>query len=53
MKKTYKNPEIEIVVLNTNCQILAGSDMSARGDYDSNDVNIGARSFGFIDDDAE
>ena len=53
MKKTYKNPEIEIVVLNTTCQILAGSDMSARGDYNETEVSIGARSFGFIDDEVE
>ena len=55
MKKTYINPSINVVMLNTSCQMLAGSDMSMKGDYNSESITIGSRrrSSSIWDDDDE
>ena len=37
MKKEYVNPEMEVVVVNTNQQLLAGSP-SLGGDYGGSDI---------------
>ena len=39
MKKTYINPIMEVVKIHAP-QILAGSDMSAKGDFDSGTINM-------------
>ena len=44
MKKTYKNPEMEIVKIQNNVQLLAGSDIEAKGDYgDGSGITLGGR----------
>lgn len=48
MKKTYMNPTLKVVVLKAKAQMLAGSDMTMRGDYD-NTITIGGRDFDFDD----
>lgn len=53
MKKTYQNPEIKIVMLNTTCHMLAGSEVGVQGDYDSETVTIGSRRGGSSWDDDE
>ena len=50
MKKTYINPGIKVVSINTSCQMLAESNMGYQGDYDSEKVTIGSRRGGFWDD---
>ena len=40
MKKTYINPELEIILLNTQYQLMAGSTLSAR---DEEPEEFGAR----------
>ncbi len=37
IKKEYINPEMEVVVLNTNQQLLAGSNTGKGGDYTPGD----------------
>jgi len=37
MKKTYKNPEIEVIKLKMHQHLLDSSDMGANGDYGSGD----------------
>ena len=44
---------MKIVVLNTTCHMLAGSDMGMKGDYDSEKVTMGSRRFGGVWDDDE
>ena len=53
MKKTYINPEMKIVVLNTTCHMLAESDMGMKGDYNSETVTMGSKGGAFWDDDDE
>ena len=44
MKKTYINPEMEIVKIQHGVQLLAGSDMAAKGDYgDGTGITLGGR----------
>ena len=43
MKKTYINPAMVIVKIQTQHQMLAGSTLGMQGDYDSSDVTIGSR----------
>ena len=44
MKKTYKNPELEIVKIQHNVQLLAGSEMNAKGDYGTGEgITLGGR----------
>ena len=42
MKKTYNNPEMKVVMLNTKCHMLSES-LDMKGNYDSNTVNIASR----------
>lgn len=42
MKKTYKNPEMEIVKIQHNIHLLAGSEVEAKGDYGSG-ITLGGR----------
>jgi len=44
MKKTYINPEMNVVKILTQHQMLAGSTMGINGDYNG-DVTIGSREF--------
>lgn len=38
MKKTYKNPEMEIIKISSKMQMLAGSDPELGGEYSGGDV---------------
>jgi len=38
MKKTYNNPQLEVVVLKVQQQILAGSDPQLSGEYSGGDI---------------
>jgi hypothetical protein len=43
MKKTYKNPEIEVIKLKMHQHLLNSSDMGANGDYGSGaGITLGA-----------
>ena len=54
MKKTYINPNVKVVKINTSKHMLAGSyTMSTKGDYDSGTVTIGSRRKSVWDDDEE
>lgn len=54
MKKTYINPNVKVVKINTSKHILAGSEqMGMRGDYESGTVTIGSRRKSVWDDDEE
>ena len=46
MKKAYINPDLKVVVLNTSCHILAGSEVGYQGNYNSETVTMGARKGG-------
>ncbi len=45
MKKTYINPNIKVVMINTSGHMLSGSNdsMGHQGDYNSETVTIGSR----------
>ena len=44
MKKTYIIPEMEIVKIQHNIQLLAGSEIEAKGDYDDGaGITLGGR----------
>ncbi len=43
MKKTYINPNVTVVLINTAKHMLAGSTMDMKGDYNSGTVKIGSR----------
>ena len=44
MKKTYINPEMEVVKIQHNIQLLSGSEMGAKGDYgDGDGITLGSR----------
>ena len=44
MKKTYIIPEMEIVKIQHNIQLLAGSEIEAKGDYgDGAGITLGGR----------
>ena len=46
MKKTYINPTLEVVKINTNNQLLAGSVMESKGNYgDGSGITLGSREF--------
>ena len=50
MKKTYKVPTMDIVILNANMSILAGSDQNVGiGDH-YNGGGVGSRSYDFDSD---
>ncbi len=47
MKKTYKNPQMEIVQL-ASVQLLAGSEINVNGNYGTGSgITTGAREFDF------
>lgn len=46
MKKTYINPEIEVVELQMKQAMLAGSDLTAGGTEDNEDNLLGRDDFG-------
>lgn len=50
MKKTYINPDIKVVSINTSCQMLAESNLRYQGDYDSEKVTMGSRRADLWDD---
>ena len=44
MKKTYIKPEMEIVKIQHSTQLLAGSEIEAKGDYgDGTGITLGGR----------
>ena len=46
MKKTYINPEMEIVKIQQNIQLLAGSVMEAKGDYGTGEgITLGGHEY--------
>lgn len=46
MKKTYINPTLEVVKINTNNQLLAGSVMQSKGNFgDGTGITLGSREF--------
>ena len=45
MKKTYKSPTIQVVKIQS-ARFIADSTMNMRGNYNSNNVTIGARQSG-------
>ena len=52
MKKTYINPNVKVVVINTSKHVLQASTMNVQGNYDSESVSIGSRrSSGWDDED--
>ena len=55
MKKTYINPAMDIVMLNMDCNILAGSGVTNGSpvgkEFNSEDKSYGRR--GFFDDDED
>lgn len=54
MKKTYINPDIKVVMINTSNHVLTGSqNMGYQGDYASEEVIIGSRRGTIWDDDED
>ena len=53
MKKTYQNPGMRVVIINASRNLLAGSEVSMHGDYNSSNVTIASRKGGFFDDEDE
>ena len=44
MKKTYQNPATKIVIINTSCLMLNGSEeVSVQGEFDSETVEMSTR----------
>ncbi len=50
MKKTYIIPSMEIVKIQAQHQMLAGSTVNMKGDYDSSSITMGSREGSFWDD---
>lgn len=46
MKKTYINPQLEVIKINASNQLLAGSTMESKGSYgDGDGITLGGREF--------
>ncbi len=50
MKKTYINPQLEVIEIAAQQAMLTQSNMGLKGNYDSNTITIGGRG---MDDDCD